>query len=242
MLLALGIVVLIGVASIAFWSWRSLSARRDAPAPPARQLAWTDWDEDEAPEYWRIVGTAVVDVDIPAGEIWYSPLDRFGRAGRAAGTITYQMMVDGIARERADLRSLQPSGWGHNAEVDIELSGGRSYHGYLFNRSHLVAKSLGGADSLENLVCATRTQNVGANDGNGGMAYAEGLARDWLFSHPDGTVFYSAQPVYESFEPVCRSVIVDIRSSDGALDLEIEVHNAARGWHLDYVTGDFKPA
>ena len=30
------------------------------------------------------------------------------------------------------------------------------------------------------------------------MAYTEGIARDWLWDNPDGTVFYSATPVYEA--------------------------------------------
>ena len=82
-------------------------------------------------------------------------------------------------------------------------------------------------------------QNVGANDGEGGMAYAEGLARDWLDAHPEGTVFFSAIPAYEGDEPVCRSVIVDVRSSDGELDFELEVYNVARGHEIDYTTGEF---
>ena len=149
------------------------------------------------------------------------------------------MMTAGIARERDDISSLRPSGWGRNTQAEIELPGGRVYRGYFWNRSHLIAKSLGGQDRIENLVCGTRTQNVGANDGRGGMAWCEGLVRSWLEDHPTGTVFYSAQPVYEGDEPVCRSVIVDIRSSDGELDLEVEVHNAAKGYGVDYASGRF---
>lgn len=208
-------------------------------APPARELAWSEWNEAEAPEYWTVLGPAVVDIDIPAGAILYSPLDELGRAGRAAGRIDYAMMTAGIARERGDISSLRPSGWGRNAQAEIELPGGRVYRGYFWNRSHLIAKSLGGQDRIENLVCGTRTQNVGANDGRGGMAWCEGLVRSWLEDHPTGTVFYSAQPVYEGDESVCRSVIVDIRSSDGDLDLEVEVHNAAKGYGIDYASGRF---
>ena len=38
---------------------------------------------------------------------------------------------------------------------------------------------------------------------------------------------------------MCRSVIVDVRSSDGVLDFELEVYNAARGHEIDYTTGEF---
>ena len=71
------------------------------------------------------------------------------------------------------------------------------------------------------------------------MAYAEGLARDWLWDNRDGTVYYAATPVYEGDELVPRSVFVDVLSSDGELDLEVEVFNAAAGFEIDYATGEF---
>lgn len=206
---------------------------------PVREVSYTAWDVNESPEYVRYVGPAVVDVDIPVGQIRYAPLDSLGRTRRAAGTIDAETMWAGRARERGDLRGHDPSGWGSNAEVDIPLPGGGSYHGFFWNRSHLVAKSLGGSDEVENLVCATRMENVGANDGHGGMAYAEDLVRTWLEDNPKGQVFYSATPAYEGDELVCRSVIVDVRSSDGQIDFELEVYNAAWGHEIDYRTGTF---
>lgn len=207
---------------------------------PHREVRYTTWDVAESPEYYRVVGPAVVDVDIPPGEIWYAPLDWLGRSVRVAGTIDAPTMEAGLARERGDLHGINPSGWGHNSEVDIPLPDGGVYHGFFWNRSHLIAKSLGGSDEVENLVCATRMENVGANDGEGGMAYTEGLVRSWLRKHPEGTVFYSATPAYEGMELVCRSVIVDVRSSDGELDLEVEVYNAALGHRIDYRSGEFR--
>lgn len=209
-------------------------------APPARELTWTAWDEESSPNYVTVLGPAVVDVDIPAGQIWYSPLDELGRAGRAAGTITYQMVDEGIAREREDILDLHPTGSGHNSRVTIELPDGSTYSGFMFNRSHLIAKSLGGDEEIRNIVWGTRTQNVGANDRQGGMSWCEQQVRDWLFDNRKGTVFYSAQPVYEGDDLVCRSVIVDIRSSDGTLDVEVEVHNCAKGYVIDYATGRFR--
>lgn len=218
------------------------SATQSAPKQLCeRQDGYTSWDPEASPDYYRVVGTAVVDVDVAAGTVRYEVLDDLGRTGRAMAKVTYDMMEAGSARERGDISSLHPSGWGHNAEVTIANPGARDYHGALYNRSHLVAKSLGGADAQENLVCGTRTQNVGDNQGqDGGMAYTEGLARTWLAAHPDGAVFYSATPVYEGTELLCRSVIVDVRSSDNSLDLEVEVYNAALGFDVDYATGEFR--
>ena len=212
----------------------------DADASSARLSTPTTWDAEESPDYYRIVGTAVVDVELEAGEVVYEGLDELGRTGRVVACVTYDMMVEGMARERADMSDLEPSGWGHNAEVTIQNPDGSTYHGYLYNRSHLLAKSLGGADVVENLVCGTRTQNVGDNTGSdGGMAYAETLAREWLEANPEGTVWYSATPLYVGDELLCRSVVVDVWSSDGTLDLEIEVYNAAAGYVIDYATGEW---
>lgn len=205
-----------------------------------RDLSWTTWDEAAAPEYYRVAGAAQVTVDLQPGEVCYADLDSLGRATGAWANVTADLASQGSSRQREDMSALKPSGWGHNREADIELADGTIYHGSFFNRSHLLAKSLGGQERLENLVCATRMQNVGSNKGDGGgMAYTEGLARDWLKSHPTGSVYYSAVPVYEGTQAVCRSVIVDVKSSDGSLDLEVEVYNAAKGYTIDYATGEF---
>lgn len=205
-----------------------------------RQASYTEWNADKYPDYYRVVGTAVVDVELESGEVIYEGLDYLGRTGRVVGNVTLEMARDGSEREREDISGIHPSGWGHNREVDIEMPGGNTYHGALFNRSHLLAKSLGGDDADYNLVTGTRTQNVGDNRGqDGGMAYTEGIARDWLYDNPDGTVFYSALPVYEGDELLPRSVIVDVRSSDGTIDQEVEVYNAVLGFDIDYATGKF---
>lgn len=207
---------------------------------PEQARTYTPWTEDDAPNYYRVVGPAVVDVSLSPGEITYSGLDYLGRSGRAVACVTHEMMVEGIDRDRDDMQSIRPSGWGHNAEVDIELIDGDVYHGYLYNRSHLIAKSLGGSEIAENLVCGTRMQNVGDSNPAGGMLFCEQVARDWLFQNPDGWVLYSATPVYEGDELLCRSVIVDMRSSDGTLDMQVEVYNAALGYEIDYATGEFR--
>ncbi len=80
-------------------------------------------------------------------------------------------------------------------------------------------------------------QNVGANDGKGGMAYTETIARDYLKNNPNQTLYYSATPVYYQNEIVPRVVIVDMKSSDGSIDMEVEVFNSQKGYTIDYTTG-----
>ena len=72
------------------------------------------------------------------------------------------------------------------------------------------------------------------------MAYAESLTRDWLEENPRGSVLYAARPLYRGSELVCRNVLVDVRSSDGALNFEVLVFNAAKGYEIDYETGEFR--
>ena len=206
----------------------------------SRQTWWTSWDSVAYPDYYRVIGPAVVDEDVPAGTVRYADLDGLGRAGRCVANVTYQLMQEGEARDRDGLSDLHPSGWGHNAKVTIINPNGSVYNGYLYNRSHLVAKSLGGENRIENLVCGTRTQNVGDNTGqDGGMAHTETLARDWLKENPSGTVWYCATPIYEGSELLPRSVIVDIRTSDTSIDQEVEVYNVAYGFTINYATGEF---
>lgn len=147
------------------------------------------------------------------------------------------MVVTGSESERGDMAD--PAGWGHNGEADIELPDGSIYHGWFWNRSHLLAKSLGGDAEAHNLVTGTRMENVGANDGEGGMAMTETAVRAYLRANRDASVLYVVTPVYEGDELVPRSVYVDVRSSDGVLDEEVEVFNAAKGHRIDYASGTF---
>ena len=216
--------------------------RPQASAPAGGSLAQpTEWVEAESPNYVRLVGPARIAETLAPGEVRYAPLDALGRAGRVEACVTARMVEEGVARERA-AELPDPAGWGHNARAEIELPGGRVYRGWFWNRSHLLAKSLGGADALENLVCGTRMQNVGANDGQGGMAMVETACRSWLRDYPDQTISYVATPLYVAGELVPRSVVVDARSSDGSIDEEVEVYNCAKGYVIDYAAGTFERA
>ena len=217
-------------------SWPAMHAQVDE-APPTP--TYTAWDASAYPNYYRVDGPATYVSTLSAGETTYGELDALGRATWAETVVDYDAMARGIARERGDMSSLEPTGWGHNAEVELQLPDGSSYHGYFWNRSHLLAKSLGGCDELCNLITGTRLQNVGNNDGSGGMAYCETRCRAWLEEHPKGTLSYRAVAAYEGDEPVPRSVIVDMRSSDGLIDERVEVFNAALGFSIDYATGEY---
>lgn len=216
-------------------STASLSVASDASIPDG----WQSWDEPKAPNYVLVVGPAVVRYSVSVGTIAYSGTDSNGRTQAAAGEITPKMRAAARSSQRQDIEGLDPSGWPDgNPKVSISLYDGKTYSGYFWNRSHLIADSLGGEAAVSNLITGTRMQNVGANDGTGGMAYTETLARDWLDSHNDGYVYYSATPLYYGSELIPRAVLVDVLSSDGALNTEVIVYNAAKGYSIDYNTAE----
>lgn len=201
---------------------------------------WETWDASTAPEYITVVGDAVIRYDVDEGDIVYGGLDRLGRTQFAAGSLTHEVREAAKERGRQSFdASDDPSGWTGGSKASIVTPNGKTYNGAFWNRSHLIADSLGGAAERENLVCGTRMQNVGANDGRGGMAYTETKARSWLDKHTDGTLYYAATPLYVGDELIPRAVLVDMQSSDGALNEEVVVYNAAKGYTIDYYTSAF---
>lgn len=234
---ALGFLVVFLAIAFRPISTPQVNANIPSPSKPL------EWNEAEAPNYYLVAGEAEFDALPPVGSVSYSPLDGLGRAGMVMACVDATLVREGSSRERKNVSGIFPSGWGSNGVVDIELPTGGTYHGHFWNRSHLLAKSLGGDEVVENLICGTRMQNVGANVNGmeGGMAYPEALARDWLNKNPNGFVYYSAMPEYLGSEPVCRDVVVNVLSSDGSLNCKIVVFNAAKGYAIDYATGRFAP-
>jgi DNA-entry nuclease len=204
-------------------------------------------DPDMDGDYFTITGPAKVEhEDAKTGEITYCPLDRLDRATCAYGELTKRT----YGRSEKDLPD--PAGWGSNGDVDIPaldgVEGSTPYFGWFWNRSHLIADSLGGDPVAENLVTGTRMQNVGSTKIHGqyagGMAHTELIARDYLQSSAsDGCpLYYAATPTYHGDELVPRTVAVDIRSCDGSIDQHVEVSNTAASYAIDYSTGSFEPA
>ncbi|PWH05358.1 endonuclease [Brachybacterium endophyticum] len=208
-------------------------------------------DLDFDGDYFTVTGKAHIDhKDAKAGAVTYCPLDDLERATCAYGKLTPELREHAQASGRQEI-DVDPAGWDVNGEVDIpalpDVTGSKAYHGWFWNRSHLVADSLGGDPSHENLVMGTRTQNVGSTqqDGQyaGGMAHTEQAARDYLDSaDAEGCpLYYAATPRYTGDELIPRTVTVDIRSCNGSIDEHVEVANTAAEYAIDYTTGSFEP-
>ena len=204
-----------------------------------------DWSEEIAPNYVRALGVAHVDHTVENGAIEYGDIDSLGRTTWAAGRITYPMVEKSAGwREPFASDADDISGWknpntgkSNNGKVTVDLYNNKTYSGYFYNRSHLIADSLGGIAERKNLICGTRMQNVGANDGQGGMAYIETIVRNYLYKNKNGVVYYAATPIYCENEIVPRVVIVDAKSDDGEINMRVEVFNAQKGYTIDYTTG-----
>ena len=180
--------------------------------------------------------------DAKEGQITYCNLDSLGRPTCAYSLLTTDMRQKAKARGRQHI-DVNPTGWPkHNQKVTI-TDGSQSYTGWFWNRSHMVADSLGGDPVKENLVTGTRTQNVGISSAhNGGMAYSETKARSYLDNqaHASCPLYYAVTPNYTGNELIPRTVTVDMESCDKSISEHITVPNTANGYTIDYNTAEIR--
>lgn len=184
-------------------------------------------------------GNAIITrVNVEPGTIDYTPLDELGRAVMAYGVLTKDLYEKEKNEEREPI-DVDPAGWSKNEEVTI-TNGNDTYHGWLFNRSHLIADSLGGDAVKENLITGTRMQNVGWNDHLGGMGYIEDSVRNFLENtDPSCHVEYQVMPVYDGDDLVPKHIKVDVKSCDSTLDNSYIVENVAPGFTINYRDGSW---
>lgn len=185
---------------------------------------------------YEVLGKAKFTIKEKDG-INYGGLDDLGRPTYATAKIT-KAIIDREKTENRQPINVNPSGWPtHNPKKKIINSDGSVYNGYFYNRSHMIADSLGGDAIVENLITGTRSQNVGGIDHNGGMAYMENKIRDY-FKYHNGYVYYTVQNKYKGDELIPRYSIVNAKSSDGEINECVKVLNVAEGYTVDYMTGD----
>lgn len=224
----------------------------NSPTPNANEnvnAADTEFSGDYL-TFKRVVGQAVIEhKDAVKGQITYLPLDDLDRATGAYGYITHDMYEN--AKGSNPTITVDPTGWNSNKKTiftyDVnndgkinKKDGDKSYKGWFWNRSHLVADSLGGDVSANNLITGTRMQNVGWNNNKGGMAYTESKTRKFLENNDNCDVYYSAKPNYLNNELVARTVTVDVKSCDDTLNERVIVDNNSPSHTIDYMTGDWK--
>lgn len=253
-----------GVSSLTDMLFQDQGQSQNQGQTQTQQLSdsvYVVWDESLAPNYvLKVSDTATMDVKVDTGTIQYSDFDELGRTGRAVGMLTYSMVEDSAGERSTFETGAEPSGWpekntyvgqkeGQNGLGNgIAFQSGKVYRGYFWNRSHLIADALGGyvyddfgnqVSQRRNLITGTRAQNVGDNSGEGGgMLYCENLAREWLTNNQSRRLWYSAEPIYIGDELIPRSVVVKMLSDDGTLQGVWIVYNCAKGYIIDYHTGE----
>ena len=201
----------------------------------------SDYDESKYPDMYEVLGEAEIDESKYSTTYSYSH-DDLDRTTTAYGLVNYKAVMDSKGW-RADFEpNSEPSGWykgkeSNNKKVSVKLPNGKIYNGYFYNRSHLIADSLGGRSYKYNVVTGTRQQNVG-NNGNGGMQYIEKKVVDYV-EKTKNNVYYSVEPYYEGNELVPRYVIVNAKSDDGVINEKVKVFNNASGYEINYADGSF---
>lgn len=190
----------------------------------------------------------------------YQKLDKEGRAGEVKALVTYKSVEDNatknkkrpsfdykthVAGEYSDGKydKLKETWFGENSNNKImQLKG---YRGYLYNKSHSLAWSLGGDMNTHNLTLGTRSQNVGTNKTKqgGGMGYAEEKVRNVVNNNKDTKVYYKVTPVYKGDELIPRGSHVQAKSinDDGkTINLNTWVFNYEEGIKINYHNGTWK--
>lgn len=192
-------------------------------------------------------------------EFWadYPDLDKLGRAGKVTALVTHDAVESHsskvqkrpsfdygvhVAGEYQDgvYDPVKQTWKGENSNNKItQLEG---YRGYLYNKSHSLAWSLGGDMETHNLTLGTRAQNVGSNKDSegGGMGYPETQIRNAIYDNPNAKVFYEITPVYNGSELVPRGSHVraySINDDGQTINLNVWIANKQKGVEINYKDG-----
>lgn len=194
-------------------------------------------------------------------EFWadYPKLDKYGRAGKVTALVTHDSVMShsSKAQERPSFSSsvhvageykdgkfdASDQTWRGNISNNkiLQLDG---YRGYIYNKSHSLAWSLGGDMETHNLTLGTRSQNVGTNkDSNGGgMGYSETQVRNAIYNNKEAKIFYEVTPVYKDKELVPRGSHVraySINDDGKTINLNVWVSNTENGININYSNGTY---
>lgn len=155
----------------------------------------------------------------------YTDLDDAGRVGTVTANIDQSSLP---TKERGDISGIYPTGWVQNRYDTSIVSGG-----WLFNRSHLYAYSLGGEDEATNLCTGTRSFNV-----NGMFYSSESPVLDYVRAN-DVHVLYRVTPVFAGEELLPRGVLIEAETLENEdINICVFCYNVQPGIALDYMTGE----
>lgn len=191
-------------------------------------------------DYYLVAGSSGLDPETfnKTSNYAYSEKDELGRSGQARATITSKDVFDSMNYRGQFKNGDNPSGYPEkNFKTRIHTTTG-TYDGWFYNRSHLIADSLGGVAESYNAITGTRMQNVGNRSNTGGMQYIERKCTDYLKAHRSVKLYYQVTPYYRGDELIPRTVEVRALTSDGAIDEKVITYNTAKGFTINYYTGE----
>ena len=273
-LLTLGVIIGIFLYNHpSYLNLNSNSAPQIKTSKSDKALIDMKYDVDRYPENYVKLNNNKVDLtqedkallkDKGQSEFWvdYPQLDKLGRGGEVKALVTKDA-VDNHASHNIKRPSFksnvhiageykdgqfdsQNQTWRGSNSNNVEMDS-NGYHGWLYNKSHSLAWSLGGDMETHNLTLGTRAQNVGTNKAKegGGMGYPETQIRNAMQSKPNTKVYYDVKPVYNGDELVPRGSHVRAYSvnDDGkTINLNVWIFNAQDGIEIDYHTGEWQSA
>ena len=157
----------------------------------------------------------------------FSELDGIGRAGVAFANVGPDTLAEIGPRQNMD--GIKPSGWSFKRYEGIV----NSKPPYVYNRCHLLAHSLGGADQEYNLVTGTRYMN------ETGMEPFEKKVAAYVKSN-NVHVLYRATPVFVGDDKLVSGVQLEAYSVEdaGKLSFNVYCYNVQPGISLNYANGD----
>lgn len=161
----------------------------------------------------------------------YSDLDEYGRCGSGITIIGSDTIA--AVGEKKDIRNIFPTGWQKgNVKYDSKISPNE-----LYNRCHLIAHSLGGADTRWNLVTGTRYLNEA-------MEKREREVATYI-TQTGNHVLYRVTPVYVGTNAVASGIQLEAYSVEDhgkGLSFNVYLYNVQPGVDIDYANGSSKLA
>lgn len=155
----------------------------------------------------------------------YSNLDRYNRSGAGITLIGYDTLKRVSAR--SDMSNLKPSGWNQQTYEGVMASGQT-----LYNRCHLIAHSLGGHDTLYNLVTGTTYLNDAMEK------YENKVAK--YVRETRNHVLYRAVPVYVGDNLMASGVQLEalsLEDNGAGICFNVYFYNIQPGVDINYASG-----
>lgn len=250
--LSLAVLLYLGYLYAHDQGWFTSTSRSSVPISQTVLYTEADFDVkslvEQYPEY--IYQIKIPDSDISELESTYKSLtpdkpiyeSRKVKKTNVPTRATVVLNHTSITRQYGNQQSFSKNtaGYTKNKEIYIENPKYETYKGWFWNRSHLIADSLGGPSEPYNAITGTRPQNVGARDNQGGMRLPESRAYDYIYDNPKKTLLYDVVPLYfDTNDLVPYAVQVTLYNGD--IKERYITLNIAYGYQIDYKTGQWKP-